>query len=91
MLNIPLMRPPRIKPNPRPRSVHVALNARLVPARSGSSTYVDPWDLHVGARLGLLGRKLTLRRARDAATTRWLDQQVLWGAGVMSCRCCCHL
>jgi len=35
------------------------------------------WDLHVGARLDVLGRRLTLRAA-ERATAHWLDRQAAW-------------
>eukprot|EP00955_Chlamydomonas_euryale_P009468 101023-Chlamydomonas_euryale.AAC.1 len=34
-----------------------------------------PWTLHVGARLNMLGRTVTLRRCADMATLNWLDRQ----------------
>ncbi len=42
------------------RSLHVELGSR-VRQRFGQ-TSVEPWDLHVGAKIRLLGRTLTLRR-----------------------------
>ncbi|GFH12499.1 uncharacterized protein HaLaN_08203, partial [Haematococcus lacustris] len=53
--------------------VSVAVVAQLGSAHSEGA--VEPWDLHVGAVIKLLGRRITLRKAKDRATCQWLDAQ----------------
>ena len=37
---------------------------------------LECWDLHIGMKLNLLGRKMTLMQA-DLVTVNWLDQQAI--------------
>jgi hypothetical protein len=50
----------------------------VVGACVGLTAGVQPWDLHVGSRLCLLGAVVTLHRA-DRATTKWIDR---WAAAL---------
>uniref|UniRef100_A0A7S3VHN0 Uncharacterized protein n=1 Tax=Dunaliella tertiolecta TaxID=3047 RepID=A0A7S3VHN0_DUNTE len=54
-------------------SLNVAAQVHRGP--SFGQTPIEPWDLHVGAQLRLLGRRMTLQKARDAQTLQWLDAQ----------------
>ncbi|KAJ9505422.1 hypothetical protein QJQ45_026365, partial [Haematococcus lacustris] len=53
--------------------VSVVVVAQLGSAHSEGA--VEPWDLHIGAVIKLLGRRITLRKAKDRATCQWLDAQ----------------
>ena len=37
---------------------------------------LECWDLHIGMKLNLLGRKMTLMQA-DLVTVNWLEQQAV--------------
>ncbi|GBF97213.1 hypothetical protein Rsub_10074 [Raphidocelis subcapitata] len=43
-------------------------------ATGPSGLPIEPWDLHVGASLSILGRRVTLRRAAPA-TAAWIDAE----------------
>lgn len=48
------------------------MSMHLPRSRSGSREHLSCWDLHVGARLNILGRPTTLMQA-DLQTGQWLD------------------
>ncbi|KAF5842299.1 hypothetical protein DUNSADRAFT_7952 [Dunaliella salina] len=54
-------------------SLNVAAQVHRGP--SFGQTPIEPWDLHVGAQLRLLGRRMTLQKARDTQTLQWLNAQ----------------
>ncbi|GAX79660.1 hypothetical protein CEUSTIGMA_g7101.t1 [Chlamydomonas eustigma] len=60
-------------------SMNVALNGE--PCKHGmeaqAQVLMEPWDLHVGAEINILGRRVTLRKTGDTATLNWLDGQAL--------------
>eukprot|EP00798_Chlamydomonas_sp_ICE-L_P020046 gene20046-26761_t len=53
-------------------SAHVSVAAKVTTQR-GDET-IDPWCLHVGAKINILGRSMTLKKATNLTTMTWLDK-----------------
>ncbi len=57
-------------------SLNVNVDARIMPRHGQTS--VEPWDLHVGAKLRLLGRTLTLRKVRCVQAPAYVQATCLF-------------